>query len=85
MQGPDLGVQADDMDLGEPEHEEKQEVLENKDVRWVLCDCSIHCLYINVVLYQAYWSFHMHFNCLGCSTTCAHRWSWKNKGRHFII
>ncbi|KAG1939221.1 sorting and assembly machinery component 50 homolog A [Pimephales promelas] len=32
MQGPELGVQADDMDLGEPEHEEKQEVLENKDV-----------------------------------------------------
>lgn len=35
MQGPELGVQADDMDLGEPEHEEKQEVLENKDVRWI--------------------------------------------------
>ncbi|RXN06897.1 sorting and assembly machinery component 50 -like protein [Labeo rohita] len=32
MQGPELGVQADDMDFGEPEHEEKQEVLENKDV-----------------------------------------------------
>lgn len=32
MQGPELGVQADDMDLGEPEREEKQEVLENKDV-----------------------------------------------------
>uniref|UniRef100_A0A8C1AAF5 SAMM50 sorting and assembly machinery component n=1 Tax=Cyprinus carpio carpio TaxID=630221 RepID=A0A8C1AAF5_CYPCA len=32
MQGPELGLQADDMDLGEPEHEEKQEVLENKDV-----------------------------------------------------
>ncbi|XP_051548578.1 sorting and assembly machinery component 50 homolog A [Myxocyprinus asiaticus] len=32
MQGPELGVQADDMDLGEPGHEEKQEVLENKDV-----------------------------------------------------
>ncbi|XP_051975860.1 sorting and assembly machinery component 50 homolog A-like [Xyrauchen texanus] len=32
MQGPELGVQADDLDLGEPEHEEKQEVLENKDV-----------------------------------------------------
>lgn len=36
MQGPELGVQADDMDLGEPEHEEKQEVLENKDVRLIL-------------------------------------------------
>jgi len=35
MQGPELGVQADDMDLGEPEHEEKQEVLENKDVRLI--------------------------------------------------
>ncbi|XP_026094568.1 sorting and assembly machinery component 50 homolog A-like [Carassius auratus] len=32
MQGPELGVQADDIDLGEPEHQEKQEVLENKDV-----------------------------------------------------
>uniref|UniRef100_A0A672K6Z5 Sorting and assembly machinery component 50 homolog A-like n=1 Tax=Sinocyclocheilus grahami TaxID=75366 RepID=A0A672K6Z5_SINGR len=32
MQGPELGVQADDLDLGEPEQEEKQEVLENKDV-----------------------------------------------------
>uniref|UniRef100_A0A4W4H1N5 POTRA domain-containing protein n=1 Tax=Electrophorus electricus TaxID=8005 RepID=A0A4W4H1N5_ELEEL len=32
MQGPELGVQADDMDLGEPEHEPQQEVLENKDV-----------------------------------------------------
>lgn len=38
MQGPELGVQADDMDLGEPDREEKQEVLENKDVRflWLL-------------------------------------------------
>lgn len=36
MQGPELGVQADDMDLGEPDREEKQEVLENKDVRFVL-------------------------------------------------
>lgn len=42
MQGPELGVQADDMDFGEPEHEEKQEVLENKDVRWILSICSIH-------------------------------------------
>ncbi|TRY83464.1 hypothetical protein DNTS_016209 [Danionella cerebrum] len=32
MQGPELGIQADDMELGEPEREEKQEVLENKNV-----------------------------------------------------
>lgn len=32
MQGPELGVQADDIDFPEPEHEAKQEVLENKDV-----------------------------------------------------
>uniref|UniRef100_A0AAY4CY87 POTRA domain-containing protein n=1 Tax=Denticeps clupeoides TaxID=299321 RepID=A0AAY4CY87_9TELE len=32
MQGPELGVHADDLDLPEPEHETKQEVLENKDV-----------------------------------------------------
>uniref|UniRef100_A0A8B9LBE2 Sorting and assembly machinery component 50 homolog A n=1 Tax=Astyanax mexicanus TaxID=7994 RepID=A0A8B9LBE2_ASTMX len=32
MQGPELGVQADDLDLVEPEHEPQQEVLENRDV-----------------------------------------------------
>ncbi|XP_035280364.1 sorting and assembly machinery component 50 homolog A isoform X1 [Anguilla anguilla] len=32
MQGPDLGVQADDVDMVEVEPESKQEVLENKDV-----------------------------------------------------
>lgn len=32
MQGPELGVQADDIDFPEPEQEAKQEVLENKDV-----------------------------------------------------
>lgn len=36
MQGPELGVQADDLENPEIEHEPKQEVLENKDVRWVL-------------------------------------------------
>ena len=35
MQGPELGVQADDLDLVEPEHEPQQEVIENKDVRLV--------------------------------------------------
>ncbi|XP_062402851.1 sorting and assembly machinery component 50 homolog A [Sardina pilchardus] len=32
MHGPELGVQADDIDLPEPEQEAKQEVLENKDI-----------------------------------------------------
>lgn len=32
MQGPELGLQADDMDVSEPEYEPQQEVLENKDV-----------------------------------------------------
>lgn len=32
MQGPELGVQADDLDVGEAEYEPQQEVLENKDV-----------------------------------------------------
>ncbi|XP_012673138.2 sorting and assembly machinery component 50 homolog A [Clupea harengus] len=32
MHGPELGVQADDIDLPEPEHDAKQEVLENKEV-----------------------------------------------------
>ncbi|KAJ8377282.1 hypothetical protein AAFF_G00261910 [Aldrovandia affinis] len=32
MQGPDLGVHADDVDMVEVEPESKQEVLENKDV-----------------------------------------------------
>lgn len=35
MHGPELGVQADDMENPEIEQEPKQEVLENKDVRWV--------------------------------------------------
>lgn len=33
MQGPELGVQADDIEAPETERETKQEVLENKDVR----------------------------------------------------
>lgn len=33
MQGPELGVQADDIEAPEVEHEPKQEVLENKNVR----------------------------------------------------
>lgn len=32
MQGPELGVQADDLDVGEAKYEPQQEVLENKDV-----------------------------------------------------
>ncbi|GAA6077563.1 sorting and assembly machinery component 50 homolog A [Tachysurus ichikawai] len=32
MRGPELGVQADDLDVGEAEYEPQQEVLENKDV-----------------------------------------------------
>lgn len=36
MHGPELGVQADDIEAPEIEHEPKQEVLENKDVRLVL-------------------------------------------------
>lgn len=36
MQGPELGVQADDIEAAEIEREPKQEVLENKDVRGVL-------------------------------------------------
>lgn len=32
MQGPELGVQADDLDVGEAENGPQQEVLENKDV-----------------------------------------------------
>jgi hypothetical protein len=33
MQGPELGVHADDIETPEMEQESKQEVLENKDVR----------------------------------------------------
>lgn len=33
MRGPELGVQADDIEALEVEHEPKQEVLENKNVR----------------------------------------------------
>lgn len=33
MRGPELGVQADDIEAAEIEREPKQEVLENKDVR----------------------------------------------------
>lgn len=36
MQGPELGMQADDLDLGEADHEPQQEILENKDVS-LLC------------------------------------------------
>lgn len=38
MHGPELGVQADDMEAPDIEREPKQEVLENKDVRSV---CSV--------------------------------------------
>lgn len=37
MHGPELGVQADDIDAPEMDQEPKQEVLENKDVRFILC------------------------------------------------
>lgn len=33
MQGPELGVHADDIETPDMEQESKQEVLENKDVR----------------------------------------------------
>lgn len=33
MQGPELGVQPDDIEAPGVEHEPQQEVLENKDVR----------------------------------------------------
>ena len=36
MKGPEFGVQADDIEAADIEHEPKQEVLENKDVRFVL-------------------------------------------------
>lgn len=72
MQGPELGVQADDMDLGEPDREEKQEVLENKDVRFVLL-VYLLCFYINVALFlKPCYCFHTHFNCLGRSTASSH-------------
>lgn len=37
MHGPELGVQADDIEAPEIEQEPKQEVLENKNVRFILC------------------------------------------------
>lgn len=36
MRGPELGVQADDIEAPETELEPKHEVLENKDVRFAL-------------------------------------------------
>lgn len=35
MQGPELGVHADDIEAPEIEQDAKQEILENKDVRSV--------------------------------------------------
>lgn len=47
MYGPELGVQADDIDAPEMDQEPKQEVLENKDVRFILCQIvtysDYHC------------------------------------------
>lgn len=41
MHGPELGVQPDDIEVPETELEPKHEVLENKDVRFVLCQAVI--------------------------------------------
>lgn len=37
MQGPELGIQADDIEALAIEPEPKQEVLENRDVRNAFC------------------------------------------------
>lgn len=42
MQGPELGVHADDIETPEIEQEPKQEVLENKDV-----SCSMLRLFLH--------------------------------------
>ena len=45
MRGPELGVQADDIEAPEMEQESKQEVLENKNVRICLVMQS-SCYYL---------------------------------------
>lgn len=42
MQGPELGVQADDIEAPGVQQEPKQEVLENKDVRPISLHQSLH-------------------------------------------
>lgn len=52
MQGPELGVHADDIEPPDIEQEPKQEILENKDVRSVLNDTkfSLGCIYLDTSL-----------------------------------
>lgn len=50
MHGPELGVQADDIDAPEMDQEPKQEVLENKDVRFILCQ----------IVNETYSDYHCH-------------------------
>ena len=45
MQGPELGVQADDIEAPGIEQESKQEVLENKDVIFMLFQTVTPSLY----------------------------------------
>lgn len=49
MRGPELGVQADDIEAPEMEQEPKQEVLENKDVGPKLQELRFSHFYLDVL------------------------------------
>lgn len=66
MHGPELGVQADDIDAPEMDKEPKQEVLENKDVRFILCQIVNGRTLITTVTLQ-YLSLHYNYTLLANS------------------
>lgn len=73
MKGPDLGVQADDLDVGDAEYEPQQEVLENKDVRLALFIPEYRSTFI-----YCWISIYFIYFCSGCSSACTYRWAWKD-------
>lgn len=75
MRGPELGVQADDIETPEIDQEPKQEVLENKNVGPELQELRFSHLYLDVLNVS-------NVVCVsGCSSTSAHRWARKNQRR----
>lgn len=75
MHGPELGVQADDVEAPGVEPESKQEVLENKNVR----TGSVPLMFLYTTSSQAV-KLNRKFLTLGGGPEGSHRWSLQNQG-----
>lgn len=82
MRGPELGVQPDDIEAPEIEHELKQEVLENKNVRvfFVAIECFFSFFFFRCSNYSPMLFFLS--GSPGRGSTGPHRRARKNQGRH---